>query len=152
MSVATTTIDIQLLEAPPCLPPRQGDPGGGAECTFIGRTRPEEDAELGSLESLEYEAYSPMARSMLEAMALCASEQWACLSIQLHHGICNVPVGEISVVARVVSEHRADAFAACQWLMDELKRSVPIWKRERWTRGHSWSDGTLPSTPAEAVS
>jgi len=152
MSAATTTIDVLLLDVPPCLSTLPGEPGTGAECIFIGRTRPEQDGELGELESLEYEAYRPMARNMLEALAHRASEQWACLSIQLHHGICNIPVGEISVIARVASEHRADAFAACQWIMDELKRSIPIWKREIWTRGHSWSGGTVPSTSARASS
>ncbi len=152
MSGATTTIDIQLLDTMPCLSTLPCTAGSGAECAFIGRTRPERHDELGDLEALEYEAYRPMAQRMLEALARRAADRWSCLSIELHHAICTVPVGDVSVIARVMSEHRADAFAACRWLMDELKRSIPIWKREIWTQGHSWSGGNIPSTSARASS
>ena len=144
------TIQIELHDGP--LPPGfQPDiaAGTGGRCTFLGITRPETHPDRGPLEALHYEAHDAMARQAMEDLAVEASRRWPLRSVTLHHARGRVPIGETSVLIAVAAGHRDEAFAACRWLIDSLKTSVPIWKQERWTEGSSWSTG-VPLVPESA--
>ncbi|HRX84584.1 MAG TPA: molybdenum cofactor biosynthesis protein MoaE [Phycisphaerae bacterium] len=115
----------------------------GGVCIFEGCTRSERHPEHGSLLRLDYEAYDDMALRQMNALADEAHQRWPLGAIALIHRTGSVAVGEPSVLIGVASAHRAEAFAACRWLIDTLKRDVTIWKREVWSDGAStWSDPT----------
>lgn len=115
--------------------------GLGGECVFLGRTRRERSAELGSLIELDYDAYAPMAISVIEGIARDAARECDCGFVGVRHSVGAVPVGEASVLIRVLCAHRSEAFVACRLIIDRLKREAPIWKRERWERGSTWQEG-----------
>lgn len=108
-------------------------PASGAVDVFIGTTR--NHANGKEVLALEYEAYEPMALRELEALESRAQRQWPVHRIVIIHRIGKVPIGEVSVAIAVSSSHRKDAFEACRYLIDELKKSVPIWKREYFADG-----------------
>jgi molybdopterin converting factor subunit 1 len=90
---------------------------------------------------LHYEAYEEMALQQMNALAKQALKQFAVRDVRLVHRLGQLQIGEISVLIIVVSAHRAAAFDACRWLIDTLKRSVPIWKKEYFEDGAVWADG-----------
>ena len=90
---------------------------------------------------LEYEAYEEMARQQMNLLAEQALKQFSVRDVRLVHRLGRLEIGEISVLIVVVSAHRAAAFDACRWLIDTLKRSVPIWKKEHFEDGAVWADG-----------
>jgi molybdopterin synthase catalytic subunit/molybdopterin converting factor small subunit len=90
---------------------------------------------------LDYEAYEEMALNQLRDLASQASEQFAIRNVALVHRLGRIEIGESSVLIAVFSAHRAAAFDACRWLIDALKRSVPIWKKEFFEDGAVWADG-----------
>lgn len=115
----------------------------GGVLVFEGLTRPETHEEHGPLIGLEYEAYGGMAVKQLGELAKRARERWPIERLGIIHRIGSVGCGETSVMIAVGCAHRKDAFAACRWLIDTLKRDVPIWKREIWESGaSSWVDPT----------
>ena len=117
------------------------NPANGAQCVFSGVVR--RDSDLNPVESLEYEAYSEMAVSQLKEMAADARMKWPSAHIAIEHRLGLVPLGEPSVVIAVGTPHRAEAFACCRFLIEELKRRVPIWKKEISSTGASWVDDVL---------
>lgn len=90
---------------------------------------------------LEYEAYEEMAIDQINLLAEQALKQFGIRDVRLIHRLGRLEIGEISVLIVVVSAHRAAAFEACRWLIDTLKRSVPIWKKEYFEDGAVWADG-----------
>ncbi len=90
---------------------------------------------------LEYEAYEEMALKQMNALAGQARSQFQVREVSLVHRLGHLDVGETSVVIVVASAHRAAAFDACHWLIDTLKRTVPIWKKEHFEDGAVWADG-----------
>ena len=90
---------------------------------------------------LDYEAYEPMALKQLEELAGKAREQFAVREIAIVHRLGRLEIGETSVLIVVASAHRAAAFEACRWLIDTLKKTVPIWKKEHFEDGAVWADG-----------
>jgi len=90
---------------------------------------------------LEYEGYETMALRELESLAAQALEQFRIRDVALVHRLGRLEIGETSVLVAVVSAHRAAAFDACRWLIDTLKRRVPIWKKEYFEDGAVWADG-----------
>jgi molybdopterin converting factor subunit 1 len=90
---------------------------------------------------LEYEAYEEMALKEMRALAEEALERFAIRDVALVHRLGRLEIGESSVFIAVFSEHRADAFGACRFLIDTLKRTVPIWKKEYFEDGAVWADG-----------
>ena len=94
--------------------------------------------------TLAYEAYEPMARAALLALEQETTRRFDVASCTIVHRLGVVPPTEASVVVVVAAAHRGPAFDACRWAMDELKRSVPIWKKERYEDGgEDWVEGTL---------
>jgi MoaE-MoaD fusion protein len=90
---------------------------------------------------LDYEAYEQMALQQLEALAGQALQQFSIRNLAIVHRLGRLEIGEISVLIVVVSAHRAAAFDACRWVIDTLKRTVPIWKKEYFEDGAVWADG-----------
>jgi molybdopterin synthase catalytic subunit len=90
---------------------------------------------------LDYEAYEEMALQQMEGLAEQAIQQFQVREIALVHRLGRLEIGEISVLIVVASAHRAAAFDACRWLIDTLKRTVPIWKKEHFEDGAVWADG-----------
>ena len=90
---------------------------------------------------LDYEAYEEMALDQMESLAVQALQQFQIRDTAIIHRLGRLEIGEASVVIMVASAHRAAAFEACRWLIDTLKRSVPIWKKEYFEDGAVWADG-----------
>jgi MoaE-MoaD fusion protein len=90
---------------------------------------------------LEYEGYEPMARKELESLVVQARSQYQIREVAIIHRLGRLEIGETSVLIVVVSAHRSAAFEACRWLIDTLKRTVPIWKKEHFEDGAVWADG-----------
>ncbi len=123
-----------------------GDDLGGI-VTFEGATRMENDPEHGRLVRLDYQAYEAMALRQMAELAEAARARWPVGRVAIVHRVGAVAPGEVSVMIAVACPHRAEAFEACRWLIDTLKRDVPIWKREVWAdEATSWVDPTREST------
>jgi molybdopterin converting factor subunit 1 len=96
---------------------------------------------------LDYEAYEAMALQQMEELAGQALKQFQIRAVALVHRLGRLEIGETSVLIVVASAHRAAAFDACRWLIDTLKQTVPIWKKEYFGDGAVWADGE--AFPAE---
>ena len=90
---------------------------------------------------LDYEAYESMALNEMEKLAQAALERFKVRDVCLVHRLGRLQIGETSVLIGVASAHRAAAFEACRWLIDTLKKTVPIWKKEYFEDGAVWADG-----------
>jgi MoaE-MoaD fusion protein len=90
---------------------------------------------------LDYEAYEPMALNEMEKLAENALGQFKIRDVRLVHRLGRLQIGETSVLIVVSSAHRGAAFEACRWLIDTLKKTVPIWKKEYFEDGAVWADG-----------
>ena len=101
--------------------------GAGAICTFTGVVRDNSRGETVS--HLEYEAYPGMAEGQMRAIIQEIAERWPEARVAIAHRTGRLEIGEASVVVSVSCPHRAEAIAACQWGIDRLKESVPIWKK-----------------------
>ena len=99
---------------------------------------------------LEYEAYEEMALKQMETLAGQSLSQFQVRDVALVHSLGRLEIGETSVLIVVASAHRAAAFDACRWLIDTLKRTVPIWKKEHFADGAVWADGD-PFPPSVAT-
>ncbi len=90
---------------------------------------------------LDYEAYQEMALRQMEGLAEQAIQQFGVRDVRIVHRLGRLEIGETSVLIVVASAHRAAAFEACRWVIDTLKRTVPIWKKEYFEDGAVWADG-----------
>jgi len=90
---------------------------------------------------LDYEAYESMALEKLRELAREARQRFPIRNLAIVHRLGRIEIGESSVLIAVFSAHRAAAFDACRWLIDTLKRTVPIWKKEHFEDGAVWADG-----------
>jgi MoaE-MoaD fusion protein len=90
---------------------------------------------------LDYEAYEAMALTRLESLAAEAIDRYRVREVAILHRLGRLEIGETSVLIVVASAHRGPAFDACRWLIDTLKRTVPIWKKEYFEDGAVWADG-----------
>jgi len=124
------------------------DPRAGAVVTFLGATRNENDGRR--VVRLEYEAFTAMAEREMRALGREAARRWPLRKVAVAHRVGVVPVGEASVGIAVSAAHRAEAFAACHWLIDRLKETVPIWKKEHFRGGVVWI-GAQQGPPARAA-
>jgi molybdopterin synthase catalytic subunit len=118
-------------------------PSDGAALLFWGVVRAEHGGRAVS--HLEYEAYAPMAEAKLAEIAAEARERWGTGEIAVVHRVGRLEVGEASVAIVVASPHRAEAYEASRYVIEELKRRVPVWKREGYVDGDSeWVPGFTP--------
>ncbi len=90
---------------------------------------------------LDYEAYEEMALQQLESLADAALQKFQVRDVAIVHRLGRLEIGETSVLIVVASAHRGPAFEACRWLIDTLKKTVPIWKKEYFEDGAVWADG-----------
>jgi molybdopterin synthase catalytic subunit len=112
-------------------------PGAGGVALFLGTAR---DVHEGSkVLHLEYEAYDAMALASFEALAKATRARIPDVKkLAIVHRLGHVPIGEASVAVVASCPHRAEAFAACRFAIDELKKSAPIWKKEKLEGGERW--------------
>lgn len=111
----------------------------GAVCVFDGIVR--NNTRGRQTLFLDYEAYEEMALSQMRSLAAEALAKFAIRDVALLHRLGRLEVGETSVLIVVASAHRAAAFDACRWLIDTLKKTVPIWKKEHFADGVVWAAG-----------
>lgn len=110
-------------------------PAAGGIDIFLGTTRADTDPAGRQLVALDYEAYPEMALPQLRALAARARGQWPIARLVILHRTGRVGLAEPSVVVAVATPHRAEAFAACRWVIDALKAEAAIWKKEVWDDG-----------------
>ncbi len=124
-------------------------PRAGGIAVFIGTAR-QWTGERETL-SLTYESYEPMALKEMHRLIDIAEHKWPIQRVCLLHKLGDVRLTEASVLVGVATAHRAEAFAACRFLIDQLKVQVPIWKQERLTDGQKvWVEGNHPSKSPNA--
>jgi len=132
-------IEIQLLDTPLdpdlCLQSVMRADAGGL-VTFVGTVRNQTKGK--TVLRLEFEAYTPMAIAEMRKIAEETIRKWPVLQIAIHHRIGTLGVGEVPVVIAVACAHRKAAFEACQFAIDTLKETVPIWKKEYFEDGEVW--------------
>ena len=129
--VAVTTLDLDAGTITDLV--TDGSAGGIA--VFLGTTRAEKSPDGRDLVALDYEAYPEMAQAQLQKLAAEARRRWPIARLAIAHHVGRVEIGRPSVVIAVSSPHRAEAFEACRWLIDTLKKDVAIWKKEVWADG-----------------
>ncbi len=115
---------------------RQASSRIGGIATFLGCAR--DFSEGRAVAAITFEQYAPMAVKALGALRDEALERFDIIETRIVHRVARVTPGEQIVLIIVGAEHRAPAFEACRWLIDELKRRVPIWKREDTPAGERW--------------
>jgi molybdopterin synthase catalytic subunit len=111
----------------------------GAVCVFDGIVR--DNTRGRSTLHLDYEAYEAMALEQMQLLRREAIEHKGVREVAIVHRLGRLVVGETSVLIVVASAHRGAAFEACRWVIDTLKKTVPIWKREQFVDGAVWADG-----------
>ena len=102
----------------------------GAVVQFVGTVRKEGNGK--ELKGLFYEAYTEMAEKRLKEILDEAGSRWGLRKKLLVHRLGEVPVGEASIVIAVSAPHRKEAFEACSWIIDSVKKDVPVWKKDVW--------------------
>ena len=118
-----------------------GDPKAGAVALFLGTVRNHSPRRMG-VTHLEYEVYRTEVCEKITEIVSEAVERWSVVAVAVEHRFGRVEVGEVAVAVAVSSGHRAEAFAAARYLIDELKERAPIWKKEHWEGGAEWSLGS----------
>ncbi len=111
----------------------------GAVCAFDGIVR--DNTRGRRTLHLDYEAYEDMALEQMRGLATETIAKFGVRDVALVHRLGRLGVGESSVFIVVASAHRGAAFDACRWLIDTLKKTVPIWKKEQFEDGAVWADG-----------
>ena len=112
------------------------DPSAGAIDVFVGTVR--NNTAARSVHRLEFESYDSMAIKEMNKIAERAKEKWPVIKMAIHHRKGILEIGEIAVIIAVSTPHRKDAFEACQFAIDTLKQTVPIWKKEVFEDGEHW--------------
>jgi molybdopterin synthase catalytic subunit len=116
------------------------DDGSGATVLFLGTVRDHSD-ETNQVSGMYYEAYNEMAEEAMKQIENEATKRWSLKKFAAVHRIGTMRVGEVSVAIAVSAEHRKEAFDACQYAIDTIKKTVPLWKKEisdsssRWVKG-----------------
>lgn len=125
--------------APVALLAEVAGPERGASCLFLGTVR--DGPEDGGVTGIEYSAYEAMAGAELDRILSDVRRQWPAVRVTVRHRLGLVPTEEASVGIAAAAPHRADAFAACRYVIEEVKRGVPIWKKELRADGSVlWED------------
>jgi len=121
------TLTRAPIDAAPLVAGRGMSHGMGAAVYFVGVVRGSEEGE--DIRAIHYDAFEKMAQHQFERIFQEMEKRWPIESVRLVHRLGLVPVNEPSLWVEVVAPHRGEAFAACQYLIDEMKRVVPIWKK-----------------------
>jgi molybdopterin synthase catalytic subunit len=108
----------------------------GAVNVFIGTVRSKTSGK--QVIRLEYEAYEPMAVKEIEKIIESAKKKWLIKNYAISHRVGNLLIGELAVVVAISTAHRKESFEACEFIIDSLKHTVPIWKKEIFENGEEW--------------
>ena len=128
-------ISVQPLNIQHCIDWVMSPQSGGID-VFIGTVR---NATKGkTVLRLEFEAYEKMALAEMEKIACTACEKWPVRKLLIHHRTGTLAVGEVPVIIAVSAAHRDGAFETCRYVIDTLKQTVPIWKKEVFEDGEVW--------------
>lgn len=146
--MANPVCEVLVTEGRLNLPEDRLDRDAGARVDFQGIVRSGENGR--EIEGINYEAHRQMAEHQLRQIAERATLEFGLRSIIIHHRIGFVAVGEASLFMRVCSGHRQAAFRASQWIVDELKRRVPIWKQPKFKSENSVA-GIVDAGPGAPV-
>ncbi len=111
-------------------------PSDGASVVFEGIVRDHHEGKR--VESITYEAYRPMAEKEIDLVVQATASAFPDVAIAVQHRLGLLRVGETSIAIVCTSSHRGEAFGACRMVIDEIKKSVPIWKKERGPDGEEW--------------
>ena len=111
-------------------------PSDGASIVFEGIVR--NHSEGKSVQSIDYEAYLPMAEKEMAAVVEDVRAAYPDVAVAVVHRLGHLVIGDASIAIVCASPHRAEAFAACREVIDRIKKSVPIWKKERGPDGEEW--------------
>ncbi len=136
-----TVVTGNVIDVGPLIELVQEDTNG-AMTFFLGTVRNTSgmpDRE-GGVVRLEYEAYGPMAEKELRVIAEESAQQFQVSNVVVHHRVGRLGLGEVAVMIAVGAPHRAAAFDACRYVIEELKKRVPIWKKEVFENGAVWVD------------
>lgn len=128
-------LTAQPIDVPNCINEVMLPESGGID-VFIGTVRNVTKGK--NVLRLEFEAYQPMAVSEIEKIVVQAMAQWPLHRVVVHHRTGVLQVGEVAVVIAVSAAHRDAAFTACRYIIDTLKQTVPIWKKEVFEDGEVW--------------
>ncbi len=121
------TITTEPINEAALIAQRQVSAGMGAVINFLGVVRGSEEGK--TISAIEYEAFEKMVTHQFNLLFDDMEKNWPIESVRLVHRVGVVKVNEPSLWVEIVAPHRGEAFAACQWLIDEMKRVVPIWKK-----------------------
>ena len=135
VSVGEDPIDTAALAA------EVNRPDSGATVVFLGTVRDHSEGKVG-VTHLDYEVYGEMVEPKIAEVVDSACAQWPVLAAAVERRSGIVKVGQTSVAVAISTAHRADAFEAARFVIDELKRTAPIWKKEFWSGGSEWSRGS----------
>lgn len=135
VSVGDAPIDAGALVA------EVGRADSGATVLFLGTVRDHSEGKT-HVTHLDYEVYAEMVEPKIEEIVAEAGDKWPILSAAVEHRSGTVLLGDASVAVAVSCAHRADAFEAARFIIDELKVRAPIWKKEFWPGGAEWSKGS----------
>jgi molybdopterin synthase catalytic subunit len=128
-SLTDLPIDVAALIA------EVSSPGCGAVITFLGTVR--SSPEDGDIEGIEYSAYPEMAEKEFAAIAAEAGNRWPEARVAIRHRVGYIPTGEASIGIAVAMPHRAEAYDCSRYVIEETKKRVPIWKKERFASGEA---------------
>jgi molybdopterin synthase catalytic subunit len=143
------TLDVLSLDALTRIVLEAAEGPIGAVATFVGLVREE---NLGRrVAFLEYEAYEPLALKAFTRIDEEARAAWPSATLGVHHRTGRLEIGEASIVIVVASAHRADAFAACRYVIERVKQIAPIWKHEHFDGGDTWIEGATADPENEAA-
>lgn len=116
------------------------DKNAGATAIFFGTVR--ENHEIGKIVGMSYESYLEMAEDRMKRIEKIISRKWNIRRVRMIHRIGELSVGEVSVAVAISAPHRSEAFSACRYAVEKIKREVPIWKKERIVGGKEiWVNG-----------
>jgi molybdopterin synthase catalytic subunit len=140
--------DLVVVSADPIDPTaliaRVSAPAAGAVVLFLGTVR-DHSAERRGVVALEYEAYTGVVEDSISSVVGETRGRWPLLAVAVAHRTGRLEVGETSVCVAVSAAHRSEAFEAARYLIDELKRRAPIWKKEIWKDGEEWVESVASS-------
>ena len=129
------TITNKVLE-PDVITRQVKGSGSGAVVTFLGTTR--DTTAHREVLYLEYESYGPMAEKKLAEVDQEMRTMWTLEDVAISHRLGRLEIGDVSLVVAVSAAHRKDSFSACQYAVDRIKQTVPIWKKEYFKGGEVW--------------
>jgi len=121
----------------------------GAVVTFVGTVRVQNQGR--QVLRLEYEAFDPLALKVFAMISDEVHDRWPSACVALHHRTGSLEPGEASVVIAAASPHRAEAFAACRYVIERVKQIAPVWKREFFDGGDCWIEGAVADPSDDAA-